>query len=360
MAEGDRDDIYGTHLWGIPVAESGVIFKFLAPSYANEATVKMVKKLTPSEEEQLGQISSLASSDIPDRYMHTARQISEIRAATDGFILGCTVCSACGSPVSAIEEGALSRSLFGEVTHKGVTSGVFCHNKECSFYLRFIPISKIRELTNVAFATEMTVATQNFLREYPEFRRSDPTSVAQSPFTAGAQPGVPGGKQRDTQYPKHDESIEKWLTQRSDEELLRFRIVANMLIKNEQSKTQLLRWAFQRAIDQLNELSRLKHENSTSDPETGDDMGDIGSKIERRSSTQMNYIQQQRKSGLCLRCKKPFEGIIKESNEKTQMDVCLPDLLFISIHEYTAMCTDCIAELLLKIIQEPTPSSWDS
>lgn len=357
MAEGDWDDISGTHLRGIPVAESGVIFKFLAPSYANEATVKMVKKLTPFEEERLGQISSLASSDIPERYLQTAKQASEIKAVTDGFILGCTVCSACGLPVSAIEEGTLSRSLFGEGIPKSATSGVFCHNKKCLFYLTFIPTNKIRELTNVAFTTEMTVATEDFLRRYPEFRRSDPTSVDQSQFTTHDQPRVPSEKERDTEYPKHDESIEKWLTQRSDEELLRFRIVANMLTKNEQSKTQLLSWAFQRAIDQLNELSSLKHESSTSDLEMGED---TRIEDEEQSSTQMSYIQEQRKSGVCLRCKKPFKGIIKESNEKTQMDVYLPDLLFISIHEYTAMCTDCIAELLLKIIQEPTPSSWDS
>lgn len=356
MAEGKLDDISGTPLWGKPVAESGVIFKFLAPSFANEATVKMVKKLTPFEEERLRQISSLASSDIPDRYLHTKQEVAEIRAVTDGTILGCTVCSACGLPVSAIEEGTLSRSLFGEGIPKSVTSGVFCQNKKCSFYLKFIPINKVTELANVAFTPEMTVATESFLRKYPEFRRSDPTSVTQYPFTTSDQPRVSSRKERDTQYPKHDESIEKWLTQRRDEELLRFRIVANMLIKNEQSKTQLLSWAFQRAIDQLNELSSLKHESSTSDKETDDDMG---LKMERRSSTQMSYIQEQRKSGVCLRCKKPFKGIIKESNEKTQMDVYLPDLLFLSIHEYTAMCTDCIAELLLKIIQEPTSSSWD-
>jgi len=51
-----------------------------------------------------------------------------------------------------------------------VTSGLLCHNEKCSFYLKFIPASKVNELTNVTFIQEIYLATENYLREHPEYK----------------------------------------------------------------------------------------------------------------------------------------------------------------------------------------------
>jgi len=197
MVEGDLDGSFGALLSGRPISVSGLVFTFLAPSFASEATVKMVKKLTPLEEERLKQISSRAESDMFDRYQGVRQRAAEIGAVTDSTILGYTVCSACGVPISAVEEGTLSRSLFGEGIPGSVTSGVFCQNEKCSFYLKFVPVNKATQLTNVVFYPQMTVASENFLRKHPEFRRKEPSAATESPLTTKASLEHPVNKGKD-------------------------------------------------------------------------------------------------------------------------------------------------------------------
>lgn len=66
----------------------------------------------------------------------------------------------------------------------------------------------------------------------------------------------------------------------------------------------------------------------------------------------MDCIFQYKKSGVCVRCKKPISGIIKESNKKDSLNVHLADYLFLSIHEYSGLCIDCIGEFLLDFINK--------
>jgi len=114
----------------------------------------------------LREISTRARSDMFDRYQLVKQQVSENRETTDSDVLAFTVCSACGASLRAIKNGTLSRLLSGSVT-----SGLFCSNKKCSFYLKLIPANKVTELTNVAFIQEITLATETFLKEHPEHRR---------------------------------------------------------------------------------------------------------------------------------------------------------------------------------------------
>jgi len=146
--------------------DSKIGFTLRAPSFADGITIKMVKKLTSLEEEQLKQISTRARSDMFDRHQHVIQQVLENRKTTDSDVLAFTVCSACGLTIHAIKNGTISRLLSGSVT-----SGLFCHNEKCSFYLKLIPANKVTELTNVAFIQQITLATENYLKEHPEYRR---------------------------------------------------------------------------------------------------------------------------------------------------------------------------------------------
>jgi hypothetical protein len=146
--------------------DSKIGFTLRAPSFAGGITVKMAKKLTLLEEEQLKQISTRARSDMFDRHQRVIQQVSENRKTTDSDVLAFTVCSACGFTLRAIKNGTLSRLLSGSIT-----SGLICNNEKCSFYLKLIPVNKAAELTNVAFIQQVTVATENFLKEHPEYRK---------------------------------------------------------------------------------------------------------------------------------------------------------------------------------------------
>lgn len=136
--------------------DSKVSFILQNSPFANGITVKMVKKLTLLEEEQLREISTRSRSDMFDRYQRVKQQVSENRETTDSDVLAFTVCSTCGASLRAIKSGTLSRLLSGSVT-----SGLLCSNEKCSFYLKLIPVNKATELTNVAFIQKITLATEN-------------------------------------------------------------------------------------------------------------------------------------------------------------------------------------------------------
>jgi len=146
--------------------DSEVSIRHPYPSFADGIIVKMVKKLTSLEEEQLREMSTRARSDMFDRFQHVRQQVLENKKTTDSDVLMFTVCSACGFTLRAIRKGTLSRLLSGSVT-----SGLLCYNEKCSFYLKFIPAGKVNELTNVAFVQEIYLATENYLREHPEYKR---------------------------------------------------------------------------------------------------------------------------------------------------------------------------------------------
>jgi hypothetical protein len=157
---------------------------------------------------------------------------------------------------------------------------------------------------------------------------------------------------------KYDESIDKWFKERNDKELSQLYSIAT-LIKREQTNGtgSILLAAFHWTVDECNELCNLKYQYPISPQDTRDE---LLLKLRNRSSAQIEYILNHKKSGVCIRCKKPFVGIIKESNKKKSLDVYLGEYLFISIHEYAGICTHCIGEFLLNLINKLKSDSSDS
>ena len=144
---------------------------------------------------------------------------------------------------------------------------------------------------------------------------------------------------------KHDKIIEKWFKERNDKELS----LLYPLIKDEQIKKSLLYAAFQWTVNECNELSILKYKYPLSALDTNDD---IKLKSENISSAQIEFISKYRKSGICIRCKEPILGIVKESNKKDSLNVHLAGYLFLSVHEYSGLCIDCIGKFLLDFINK--------
>jgi len=142
---------------------------------------------------------------------------------------------------------------------------------------------------------------------------------------------------------EHDKIIEKWFKERNDKELS----LLYILIKDEQIKNSLLYAAFQWTVNECSELSVLKEPLSVLD--TSDDRK---LKSENGISAQLDCISKYRKSGICVKCKKPILGIVKKSNEKDNLNVHLADYLFLSVHEFSGLCIDCIGEFLLDFINK--------
>jgi hypothetical protein len=143
---------------------------------------------------------------------------------------------------------------------------------------------------------------------------------------------------------KKDKTIEKWFKERNDKELS----ILRTFIKDEQNKKLLLFVAFRWAVKESDELSALKDKY----PLSGTNTDDIITSSDKNSSTQIDSILNYRQSGICVRCKKPFWGIIKELNKSHSVDVPLADYLFVSVHEFSGLCTDCIGEFLLDFVNK--------
>jgi len=155
-------DTFGTGM----IQDSRVVLTHRFPSLADASITEMVRSLTSSEEEQLAKSSRQRREDIFDRFNKVERQVLENSKVTDSNMLAFTVCSACGSTLRVVKNRTIRR-LFS----KSATAGFVCVNEKCSFYVKLIPENRVSELTNVAFIQQVTVATENFLKEHPEYRR---------------------------------------------------------------------------------------------------------------------------------------------------------------------------------------------
>ena len=131
---------------------------------------------------------------------------------------------------------------------------------------------------------------------------------------------------------RRDKTIEKWFKERNDKELS----ILHTLIKDERIKNTFLYAAFQWTVNECNELSVLKSPLSGLDTNE-----DRKLKLESQTSAQLECISKYRESGICVRCKNPILGIVKESNRKDELDVYLADYLFLSVHEFSGLCIDC-------------------
>jgi hypothetical protein len=128
---------------------------------------------------------------------------------------------------------------------------------------------------------------------------------------------------------KHDKTIEKWLKEHDEKELQTF----HRLMTDEQLKDHFLSSAFIWTVSECKELSSLPMTMSTA----GSDEADA----------QIRCINKYRKSGICVRCKNPLSGVIKEFSKKPKGEFYFADYLFISLHEYSGLCINCIKEFLL-------------
>jgi len=142
---------------------------------------------------------------------------------------------------------------------------------------------------------------------------------------------------------KYDKTIEMWFKERNDKELS----ILHTLIKDERIKNTFLVSAFRWTVNESNELSNLKIPISITDSSEI-----INMKTEKETDAQMGCISKYRESGICVRCKNPLSGIIKEINKKQEEDFYLADYLFISVHEFSGLCINCIGEFLLGFIKK--------
>lgn len=138
--------------WEEAIAEAHIPVIYRTPSFADGITIKMVNDLTPTEEEQLKQITTHARSDEVERLLRVRHQVFENRKIRESAVLAFTVCSACGNTLRGIKKGMVSRLL-----SRSTTYGLICHNEKCSFYLKLIPVDKTSELTNVAYIQQVNV-----------------------------------------------------------------------------------------------------------------------------------------------------------------------------------------------------------
>jgi hypothetical protein len=152
--------------WEEALYEARVPVIYRTPSFADGITIKMVKNLAPTEEEQSKQITTHARSGEVERLLKVKHQVFENRKITEGDVLAFTVCSACGNTLRGIKKAILNRMLSGSITY-----GFICDNEKCLFYLKLIPVNKASKLTNVAYIQQITVATEDYLKEHPEYQK---------------------------------------------------------------------------------------------------------------------------------------------------------------------------------------------
>ena len=140
-----------------------------------------VESLTSVESTQLREISMHARSDMLERIARIKQNIVKA-TTTPSCVLGFTVCSACGLPLLSIKNkngAALANrgtilandlpKIIQETNKTSLSSGLFCDNAGCNFYRKSIPVDKIDQLTNVAFVQQVTLATDNWIKEHPEY-----------------------------------------------------------------------------------------------------------------------------------------------------------------------------------------------
>jgi hypothetical protein len=152
----------------------------------------------------------------------------------------------------------------------------------------------------------------------------------------------------DSKSMKHDETIEKWLKERNENELQ----ILHTLITDERIKNTFLLQAFRWTVEECKELSNLRVPISISD---SSDI--IHTKTEKETDALMACISGYRESGICVRCKNPLAGVIKEFNKKNRGDFYLADYLFLSIHQYSGLCINCIEQFLLDRIRKLSSDS---
>lgn len=142
---------------------------------------------------------------------------------------------------------------------------------------------------------------------------------------------------------KYDKKIEKWFKERNEKELS----VLHTLIKDERIKNIFLLSAFRWTVNECSELLNLRVTLSITDSSEI-----ISIKTEKETDARMGCISRYRESGICVRCKNPLSGVIKEVNKTHEQDVYLADYLFLSVHEFSGLCINCIGEFLLDFIKK--------
>ena len=158
------------------------IFNGLVISHTRIVDNISTEELTSVESTQLREISMHARSDMLERIARIKQNIAKT-TTTPSCVLAFTVCSACGLPLLSIKNkngvalpnpGTILANdltkILQDASKASVSSGVFCDNAGCKFYRKSIPIDKVGELTNVAFVQQVTLASDNWLKEHPEYK----------------------------------------------------------------------------------------------------------------------------------------------------------------------------------------------
>lgn len=71
------------------------------------------------------------------------------------------------------------------------------------------------------------------------------------------------------------------------------------------------------------------------------------------TNAQLDRVFKCKDSGLCTKCKKPTQNIIKAKKEYAKKEEAYPiDILFTNIWENTGLCLDCITEFLHENLKE--------
>jgi len=147
---------------------------------------------------------------------------------------------------------------------------------------------------------------------------------------------------------KHDKTIEKWFKERNEKELQ----ILHTLITDERIKDIFLSQAFGWTVKECEELSNLGAPICSTDS-----IDVINTKLGNRTDAQIVRILKYGESGICVRCRNPLSGIIKESHKKHEADVHLADYLFLSVHERSGLCMNCIGEFLLDYMKKSSSDS---
>jgi len=102
---------------------------------------------------------------------------------------------------------------------------------------------------------------------------------------------------------KQDKTIEKWFKERNDKELS----ILHTLIKDERIKNTFLFSAFRWTVNECDELHNLRVPISITDSSET-----ISTKTKNETDSQIGCISRYRESGICVRCKNPFQVLLRK------------------------------------------------
>jgi len=120
-----------------------------------------LSELTPVEEEKLRDLST--KEDPAFSMSHAIEGYIEASKVTYSEIVAQFVCSSCREPIGQIANG-WPLHIFRKI------KGFYCRNSQCEFYRKFIPIKKGTSLISIMAMPMLHLATEEYIREHPEFR----------------------------------------------------------------------------------------------------------------------------------------------------------------------------------------------